>query len=930
MTSPFLAPISAIVVHRISLPMGSRVVTVCRGNFRTRLAWASCATVRFLVVLGLVCTGISRAAPDAAVEDITYERDIRPILKAYCFHCHGEEPELQGGLDVRLRRLLIEGGDSGAVIVPGSVEKSLLYERISSGEMPPEGAQLRPTPEQIETIARWIRSGARTSGPEPESADEISPIAPHEREYWAFQPIRSPPVPVVGHPDRIRNPVDAYLLAELERQDLRFSSEADRRTLIRRATFDLTGLPPTPKEVEEFLADDSPLAYEHLIDRLLSSPRYGERWGRHWLDAAGYADSEGFNERDRRRDWAWKYRDYVVRALNNDMPFDQFIQEQLAGDELVEPPYEDLTSEEIDRLTATGFLRMAPDGTGSRPDDPDLARNQVVAETITVVSSSLLGLTVGCAQCHDHRFDPILQKDYYRLRAVFEPALDWKNWRTPEERLISLATEEQRRQAAELDRQAEEAVKEIKQKYDRRNQEAADLVFERELQKIPEDLRDEARAARRLSHDERTADQRQIYADYPSINVDAKAYDLSLYLELFEEGRKIQEELKEIQEEMRKVRRTFTSQKPEWEMIRATTENPGTVPTTYLFDRGDWQQPVEEVGPGDLTVLYPEGSHAGEIAPNDPDRLTTGRRLAYARRITDGTHPLVPRVIVNRVWMHHFGKGIVATPGDFGRLGESPSHPELLDWLASDFISRGWSLKNLHRRIMTSTAYRQMSTRSPVLDAVDPDNRLLGRMSIRRLEAEVVRDAILATSGSLETELFGKPIPVEEVNGEVVLASREGGEPFRRSLYVEVRRSEILSMLEAFDAPRMAPNCTLRTVSTVAPQALMLMNSEFILEEADRFAARVIEEAGDEQPAQIRTAWNLAYARLPTSAELATCREFLAEQTEFFRQRAERAADVQNAGAGTDGDESLPGPNRLALTSLCHVIFGSNQFVYVE
>ncbi|HIM22698.1 MAG TPA: DUF1549 domain-containing protein, partial [Verrucomicrobia bacterium] len=374
----------------------------------------------------LLASGLGHPLGQAAT--VTFEADVRPILKAHCFRCHGEDSSAKGGLDVRLRKLLLKGGKHGPAIALGQAEKSLLYKKIRDGKMPKEQAKLPA--EEIETIRQWIEQGAKTVRPEPDSPDEW--ITEEERSFWAFQPIKTPPVP-----SGAANPIDAFLLRKLKANELGFSREATKRTLIRRATFDLTGLPPTPDEIADFLADETLQAYDQLIDRLLASPNYGERWGRHWLDVAGYADSEGYTESDAERGWAWRYRDYVVRAFNDNLPWDQFIREQLAGDEMVQPPYTGLEPEQVDKLTATGFLRMAPDGTGSGANNT-AAQNQVMAETLKIVSTSLMGMTVGCAQCHDHRYDPILQSDYYKLRAVFEPALDPANWRMPQSRQISL------------------------------------------------------------------------------------------------------------------------------------------------------------------------------------------------------------------------------------------------------------------------------------------------------------------------------------------------------------------------------------------------------------------------------------------------------------------------------------------------------------
>ncbi|MBT5018438.1 MAG: DUF1549 domain-containing protein, partial [Planctomicrobium sp.] len=359
-----------------------------------------------------------------AVDEITvsFEKDVRPILKAACFHCHGEENVKEGELDVRLARFLKVGGDSGSAIVPGDADQSLLFQRVRDGEMPPEEAH-HLTDQQIETIRSWINTGAQTIRVEPESL-EGPYITPEEQAHWSFQPLQAPEVPVVKDSKSVSNPIDAFILKKLEQEGFTFAQRATNTILIRRLKFDLLGLPPTPEEIEEFVNNDSANAYERLVEQFLSSPHYGERWGRHWLDVAGYSDSEGYSVEDRERPDAWRYRDYVIRSFNEDKPFDLFILEQLAGDELIKSPLNNLTPEDADLLVATGFLRMGPDGTGGKVDDVNLARNEVVAETIKIITSSLLGMTVGFAQCHDHRYDPIPQSDYYQLRAVFDPALD--------------------------------------------------------------------------------------------------------------------------------------------------------------------------------------------------------------------------------------------------------------------------------------------------------------------------------------------------------------------------------------------------------------------------------------------------------------------------------------------------------------------------
>ena len=950
---------------------------------------------------------VSHARADNVSADLTFEQHVRPILKAHCFQCHGEEGQRKGDLDLRLKRLLEKGGESGAAIVPGKADESPLVEKIRSGEMPPIEKKLSAA--QVDTIVAWIAAGAKTARPEPEQVGDGPLFSEEERGYWAFQPVRRPAVPATGHAEQPRTPIDPFLLARLEKEGLTFSPEADRFTQIRRAYFDLIGLPPTPEEIEAFVADGAPDAWERLIDRLLASPHYGEHWGRHWLDVAGYADSEGYTDQDTPRASAFRYRDYVIRSFNADKPFDQFIQEQLAGDELVPPPYKNLSPDAIEKLTATGFLRMSPDGTASGGIDQNVARNQVVADTLQIVGTSLFGMTLHCAQCHDHRYDPIPQADYYRLRAVFEPALDWKNWRSPPAREVSLYTDADRAlaqkiqaEAAEVDadraRKAQEYIdrtleeelllvpenlrdglraayktadkdrtpeqqallkeypsvanisvgslylydqrrdvkaREIENKRKQKEQQFVNETKARELAKVPEGERGSVEAALAAAVETRTAEQTALVAKYPGVSVTAAtlaqfnaeaAAELARDAELAAELRatKAADNLKKFSEQAAEIRAKI----PPEEFVRALTEVPGQASPTFVFHRGDIQQPKQQVSPGDLTILA--SATTTEISADDASLPTTGRRLAFARHLTDGRHPLVARVIVNRVWLHHFGRGLVATPGDFGVLGQRPTHPELLDWLASEFMARGWSIKELHRLIMTSTAYRQSSRRDGKADAVDPENRLYARMSIRRLESETVRDAMLSISGQRQAKMFGPPVPVmEDEVGQIVIGRENldgerkptsaislGGDEYRRSVYVQVRRSRPLGMLETFDAPIMSPNCDCRNVSTVASQSLVFMNSAFVIESAGEFATRLEREAGADRRAQVARGWLLALGRQATNEELDAGEAFVCHQLETLKAQSPQADAAQQ--------------NHQALASYCQALLSANAFLYVD
>ncbi len=873
------------------------------------ILWLNCI---WLIGVSLAC---SPSIGFAAESDLAFERDVRPILKTHCFHCHGEEDKREASLDVRLVRHLTTGGESGAAIIAGNAKESLLWQRVEAGEMPPKG---KLSEVEKQTIFRWIEQGAKTVRPESVQAPGEVEWTDEERGYWAFQPVVRPPIPDVKNFTAAQTSIDYFLLSELEKQGRGFSSKADRATLARRLAFDLLGLPLTPERIAEFVSNDSPDAYDRLVEELLASPAYGERWARHWLDPAGYADSDGYTENDRERRWAFRYRDYVIKSLNQDKPFDDFIVEQLAGDELVPPPYQNLTQDDIDRLTATGFLRTAPDGTGD-VGDQNAARNDVVAETIKIVSTSLLGVTVGCAQCHSHRYDPISHHDYHRIRALFEPALDWKNWRDHGARQINLWTAEEHAAAARVDQE----LREIEGQRAAALQEIVNGIFEKVVMGLSAEQQVVAREAKATTADKRTPVHQQILKDYPRLNVDG--------------GSAILYEPKLIADHNKKFEDMIAAAKakrPADNFIACLTEVPGHKPVTYRFSRGDPQQPREQVLPGELSVLP-----GGYVPDDDSSVPTTGRRLAFARHLTSGQHPLVARNLVNRFWMHHFGRGIVPTPGDFGRLGEPPSHPALLDWLADEFVRSGWNLKAMHRLIVRSSAYQQSSVRSE--SQTDTENRFWGRMSVRRLEAEAIRDAMLEVSGMRTPVMYGPSSPVNpdefgqvvigtatrDGNGIMVTKSEDTPEKFRRSLYIQVRRSLPLGMLEPFDMAAVSPNCDRRASSTVAPQSLLMMNNEVVLTLADRFANRVEREVGSSPDAQVSRAWALAFGVPPDQEELQAGIALLLTE----RQHFQRVIDALNAAKPPkEKASSLPAPEQQALALLCQALFSSNRFLYVD
>ena len=810
-----------------------------------------------LIVFSLLLVMQANAEPT----EILFERDIRPIFRAHCFDCHGATEQVEAGLDLRLVRFMTTGGDSGPAIEPSDASNSLLIERIESEEMPPGDAKVSDA--ELRTLKQWIDAGSPTARPEPESLPPGLGITPEERGFWSFQPINSltrDELREVVSDTITTNDLDKQYLLEtaekladaykansntdrtnIELRDTLIQSahssliaeQAPRGTLIRRAYYDLLGLPPSPAEFQKWNQQAAEDWYESMLDELLQSPRYGERWGRHWLDVAGYADSEGYTTSDAIRPWAWRYRDWVVKSFNDDKPFDQFIIEQLAGDELAGPLEGDLSPQQIELLTATGYLRMAADGTGSGANTPE-GRNQVVADTLKIVGTSLLGMSIQCAQCHDHRYDPIPQQDYYALRAVFEPAMNWQAWKVPAARKRSLYTQENREQAAAIESEAQVVAEEKKKQLDQYMEQA----LTQELSKQPEGLRESLRKAYETPAKNRDEEQKSLLMKHPSVNITAG----NLYQYIPDSKPKLAEYDKQITE--------IRSKKPVEEFIRALIEPNGNPPETKLFHRGDYQQPKQVVTPAALQVACPDHQLV-RFDQNDQSLSTSGRRLAFAKWVTSQNNPLFTRVIANRIWLHHFGKGIVDTPGDFGQLGSRPSNPKLLDWVANVIKSNDWHLKSVHRIIMSSRLYRQdrSKQRANQIDASTRDSAHLQEMlepftfqfaELARLDAEVIRDSILAVSGQLDHSLGGAPINIKEDATGLILVE---GASSRRSLYIQARRTKPVSMLQTFDAPVMETNCEVRVNSTVATQSLMMLNSHFILDQAANLADRAAKES---------------------------------------------------------------------------------------
>ena len=841
----------------------------------------------------------------------TYEKDIRPILARACFDCHGKETQ-EAQLDLSTLSEMLRGGENGPAIVRGKPHNSLMIDLVAKGQMPP-GDEDKLTAAELATLRRWISAGV----PADEQIVHLPPrtqVTDKDRSFWAFQPPRKATEPPVKSRDRVRTPVDSFLLSKLEAKGLGFSPDADRHVLIRRAYFDLLGLPPDPAALKAFLQDTRPNAYELLIDELLKSPHYGERWGRHWLDAAGYVDGKLDNDLGTiyPNNGIWRYRDYVIRAFNEDMPFDRFLTEQLAGDELVDwRKAETFDSRTVSLLTATGFLRNVDDHT----DFPQYGiekRYEVVNETLDMFSTAVLGLTMECCRCHNHKYDPLPQRDYYRLMACFEPALNPHAWKPPKERYLADVSPKERAAIDQRNAEIDTQVAGLSRSEAMTRERVRQRVFEMRLATLPAEIRGEVKRAFELAPDKRNEAQKGLVATHEAA---LKVADADIDAALTEAENAALNQSADQRTELSSQKKTYGVIQALWDV--------GAPPVSHVHRRGNVKAHGVLVQSGFPEILQPIATSAGAAA-KDVQSETSGRRLALARWLTQPEHPLTARVFVNRVWHHHFGRGIVETLGNFGRSGSLPTHPELLDWLAVDFIENGWSIKRLHRQIMLSSAYRQSSRRpargsndaAESAENLDPDNRLLWRMNLRRLEAEIVRDSVLAVAGSLDRTAGGPP--VEITNPADGLSEAKPAplptSPNRRSVYLFARRVYPLKFLEIFDAPIMPVNCTQRMNSATVLQSLALLNSEFLFAQADRMSSRVVKCAGPEISDQVTCAFQLAFARPPTENELAKSIAFLNEQERGYASMENRAEKAR----------------QMALADFCHMLLSSNEFLYME
>jgi hypothetical protein len=733
----------------------------------------------------------------------------------------------------------------------------------------------------------------------------LTAAEPETPAHWAFRPpVRGGP-PQAADPARVRTPIDAFVLARLDRAGLKPSPPADRIALLRRITYDLTGLPPTPQEADDFLADTRPDAYERVIDRLLASPHFGERWAQHWLDVARFAESNGY-ELDAERPDAWRYRDYVVRAFNEDEPFDRFLTEQVAGDllakEAVARGVADPDSPDARRLIAAGFNRCGPVHLVSGNVDADVSRQEVLTEMTNGVGAAFLGLTVGCARCHDHKFDPISQVDYYRLQAFFGAA-------QPQE--VDLGGSDGR---ADFDRRLKafnENTAPLRQKLADLEAPARARLREAKKAKLEAPYRDAlaVEPAKRAPEQKKLAEQAEVLV---KVSWDEVVDALS-------------PEDRAARAQLREQLHTLEARKPT-PTPRAWTLSEAGDPFAFVLKRGDPRKRGDRVSPGFLHVL----TAADEPAPKD--------RTDLARWLTRKDHPLTARVIVNRLWEHHFGRGLVATPNDFGVRGEPPTHPELLDWLAVELVESGWSLKHLHRLMVLSNTYQQDSRPNDAGRKADPDNRLLWRMNRRRLDGESLRDGVLAVAGTLNPKVGGPSVRVplqKEVYDLIFTENEPDGlwpvtpdprEHTRRSLYLFAKRNLRLPLFEVFDQPDTLSSCPVRAVSTFAPQALTLLNGSFLHEQSQSFAARLLREAGSDPQAQVERAYRLALARPPRDAERREALAFLDGQTELLRDRLRARLRV---GVPPDAPDDADPAEAAALADFCLALLNRNEFLYV-
>jgi hypothetical protein len=813
--------------------------------------------------------GQKPSAPARPVALVSYREEVEPIFKSTCGSCHSAEKH-SSGFVVETPDAVFKGGAhfGTKIVVPGKPTESVLLAYLRGTKQPRMPLNSEPlAAEKLKTVETWIAQGAKI--------DAVKLGFPYTAPVART-------IPHVKNAAWVKNPVDAFILAKLESKGLKPAPPAAKFTLLRRVYADLIGEPPTPHEADAFLTDTDPKAYEKLVDRLLADPRYGERWARHWLDLVRYAETHGF-ENDGARPHAWRYRDYVIRAFNSDKPYDRFVKEQIGGDELY--------PKDADAITATGFARLGPWDELST-DHPQRWQDYLNDVTDTT-GSVVLGLTVGCARCHDHKYDRISQADYYRLQS-FYAGTKWVETRLPDGSDDPTYTQKTAAPKTRLDA----------------------------ARKQLHDLRESHRSMALAEKQKQARNGEKVTA--------IKDDEIDRFLKDAD-----RESRNRIEDEIRGLESQIAPYEP---IAEAISEDNRAGVTQHLLLRGNLATPGPEVKPGFVAALV-----GGDVKPADITPPTTGntsgRRAALANWLGSHDNPMTARVMVNRLWQHHFGTGIVASPSDFGRNGDRPSHPELLDWLAIQFMDQGWSLKKIHRLMLLSNTYQMSSKLDPAAAKVDPYNALLWRMNRIRLEGEPLRDSILAVSGRLNPAMGG-PSVYPKVSDEVLSTgsthkwgSSSEQDGLRRTVYVFQRRSLVLPIVEAFDGADMTNTCPRRAATTIAPQALALFNGDFTRTEARFFAERVAKEAGDDRSRQIERAYKIALCRLPTAAQKQAALDFLTRQTQLHlhpNQQANAGPGLQQAGLAAPDDKAEKEAVRAALADFCHVLINTNEFIYLD
>lgn len=841
-----------------------------------------------------IAGGAKFREPPVVAKRSLNQHDIIPIVLLRCNSCHG--PQLQrGGLVMNNKAAMLRGGSQGPAIVPGDPDGSLAIQRIEKMLCPPKGQLLkyfvkRPTAEETAKLREWIAAGAPEEDIRPDVASHESDplVGDEDRRHWSFQPLNTRKVYVPSDD----YPIDAFVSRKLKEKGLDLSPQANRLQLIRRAYLDLIGLPPSVDELKRWKNHRTLTWYAEMIDHLLDSSRYGERWGRYWLDLAGYADSEGGVSADPLRKTAWKYRDYVIGSFNEDKPYDRFLLEQIAGDELVD--YEnasEITDKMVENLVATGFLRMGIDQTGSRTMNFVPERLGVIADAITVLGSGVMGLTLECARCHSHKYDPIPHRDYYRLKATFQGAFDEHDWLSFKNRALQLGTEEQQARYKKVNPPLAAQIKKLENNLKKAEANLRLETLRLHYPGMSETDRKDTLTALRKADNQRSLRQRNLVEKLLIAETTPDSRQPARVLQ----GRA------EIAALKRKLAGTTAQLAPSLN-IRALWDR-GRPSPTYILRRGEHNKPGRLVGPGVPAVLT-DGRSPFEVDPPFPNK--TGRRLAFAKWLTSPDHPLTARVAVNRIWFHHFGAGLVGTLENFGMKGDRPTHPELLDWLAQEFVREGWSIKEMHRLIMHSRTYRQASDVTAKHLRLDPQNKLYSRMTLRRMDAEALRDSLLFVCGRLDLTAGGPADPVSVDREGQVSVNPTGTGNWRRSIYAQYRRTEIPTMMGTFDYPEMGPNCVNRSVSVISPQSLMLLNNSRVRELSKSLAARVSTRAGDDPGALVDAVYETAVSRPPDESERELGIRTLRKLRSAWRDKP------------------------LALETYCHTILNSAAFIYID